>query len=282
MSGTANRASSGVRRAFVDLPHGQMHYASCGSPHADVVLLLHQTPRSWLEYRQVLPLLGRRRRALAMDTPGFGDSAALPGPISIERLARAALEFLDALSIERVCVLGHHTGGVVAMEMAAQQPSRVSGLVLSSTPFVDEELRRARRDSPPIDAVQASDDGAHLAELWRRRQAFYPPGRPELLQAFVLDALKSGGDLEQGHAAVAAYRMEERIGAVKQPVLLVHATEDPFASPHGETLARHLPQASRVAIPGGMVPLPDQFPDAFAQAVEEFLQRLATDTRADA
>jgi len=264
-----------VRRAFVDLPHGQMHYASCGDARADAVLLLHQTPRSWLEYRQVLPLLGRRHHAIAMDTAGFGDSAALPGPISIERLAQAALQFLDALSIERVCVVGHHTGGVIAVEMAAQQPARVAGLVLSSTPFVDDELRRARQDSPPIDAVQMSDDGAHLAELWRRRQAFYPRGRAELLQAFVLDALKLSGDLEEGHRAVAAYRMEQRIGALTQPVLLVRAPDDPFASPHAAALARHLPQASLVDVPGGMVPLPDQLPEAFAGVVEGFLAKLA-------
>ena len=35
---------------------------------AQAVLLLHQTPRSWAEYRAVLPILGTRYRAIAMDT----------------------------------------------------------------------------------------------------------------------------------------------------------------------------------------------------------------------
>jgi pimeloyl-ACP methyl ester carboxylesterase len=42
------------------------------------VLLLHQTPRSWDEYRDVLPLLGANHRAIAMDTLGFGASARRP------------------------------------------------------------------------------------------------------------------------------------------------------------------------------------------------------------
>jgi hypothetical protein len=40
-----------IRRAFADLSVGQVHYASCGDPRAETVLLLHQSPRSWAEYR---------------------------------------------------------------------------------------------------------------------------------------------------------------------------------------------------------------------------------------
>ena len=64
-----------IRRAFADLSVGQVHYAECGAAPAPPVLLLHQSPRSWTEYREVLPLLGQRYRAIAMDTVGFGDSA---------------------------------------------------------------------------------------------------------------------------------------------------------------------------------------------------------------
>ena len=263
------------RRAFADLPHGQVHWAECGDRAAPAVLLLHQTPRSWAEYRAVLPLLGARYRAIAMDTAGFGDSDPLPGPASIEAWAAVAVQLLDALAIRRAHVVGHHTGGVIAVELAARHPARVGALVLSSTPYTDAGFRRARAGSTPIDAVEASDDGSHLAALWRRRQAFYPPQRPDLLQAFVLDALKLRGDVEAGHRAVAAYRVEDRSGAVHQPTLLIHAPDDPFASPHIADWRALLPQARVVDIAGGMVPLPDQCPEAFAQAVLRFLDTLA-------
>jgi len=263
-----------IRRAFADLSVGQVHYAACGDADAPPVLLLHQSPRSWAEYREVLPLIGVQRHAVAMDTAGFGDSADGGVPASIEQWARVACELLDALHIACADVVGHHTGGVVALELAAAFPARVRSLVLSSTPYTDEAFRRARAQRPPIDEVTPSEDGSHLAALWQKRQGFYPVGRPDLLEAFVLDALKVGPRVEEGHRAVASYRMEERIGRVTQPALIIRATDDPFAAPHAAELRHHLLNARIVEIEGGMVPLPDQMPEAFAQKVLDFLSTL--------
>lgn len=261
-----------IRRAFADLSVGQVHYAECGDRQAPAVLLLHQSPRSHAEYRAVLPLIGAHRRAIAMDTAGFGDSAAGNVPASIEHWATVACELLDHLGIAQADVVGHHTGGVIAVELAASFPGRVRALVLSSTPFANEAFRRARASSPPIDEVEPSEDGSHLAALWQRRQRFYPAGRPDLLEAFVLDALKASGRPEDGHRAVARYRMEDRIHRVMQPTLIIRALEDPFASPHADELRQHLANARIVDIAGGMVPLPDQLPEPFARAVLSFLE----------
>ena len=264
-----------IRRAFVALSIGQLHFASCGPIKAPPVLLLHQSPRSWLEYRAVMPLLGQHLRVIAMDTPGFGDSAPLCGPASIEAWAAVAVELLDALGLPRVHVVGHHTGGVIAVHLAAAHAERVASLVLSSTPFTNAHFRQVRRERPPIDAVAPSEDGSHLAALWQRRQGFYPAGRPELLEAFVRDALKASGDVEGGHRAVASYRMEDHIGRITQPTLLIRAPDDPFASPHAAELQAQIAHAQIVDIPGGMVPLPDQLPQAFAQVVLKFVQQHA-------
>ena len=265
-------ATPSIRRAFADLSVGQVHYAECGDAAAPAVLLLHQSPRSWAEYREVLPLLGRRFRAIAMDTVGFGDSAPPPWAPSIERWAGVAVELLDSLGVERAHVVGHHTGGVIAVELAANFAQKVGAVVLSSTPYTNEAFRVARAKRPPIDAVEEQGDGAHLVQMWRNRQGFYPQDRPELLRAFVLDGLKASGDIEGGHRAVASYRMEDVIARVTQPVLLIRATQDPFAAPHAAELAEHLPDARIVDIEGGMVPLPDQLPEAFAGAVLDFLK----------
>jgi len=262
------------RRAFADLSVGQVHYATCGNEAAPAVLLLHQSPRSWAEYRKVLPLLGLRYRAIAMDTAGFGDSADGGQPASIEQWASVACELLDALGVRQADVVGHHTGGVVAIEMAAAYADRVRGLVLSSTPYTDDSFRRERAARPPIDEVSTREDGTHLAAMWQKRQAFYPVGRPDLLEAYILDALKVGRGIEDGHRAVASYRMEASIGRVKQPVLIIRATDDPFAAPHAGQLKQLLPGARVIDIDGAMVPLPDQMPEAFAQVVLDFLKTL--------
>jgi pimeloyl-ACP methyl ester carboxylesterase len=261
--------SARTQRAFADTREGVIHYASCGE--GSPVLLLHQTPRSWDEYRDVLPLLGERHRAVAMDTLGFGDSEKPPGPDSVERWARAAAALLDALAIERTAVVGHHTGSVIAIELAASYPERVDRLVLSGTPLVTADGRRERARRPPVDEVEPSEDGSHLTELWRQRMRFYPRGRPDLLTRFVIDALKAGDRAAGGHGTVWEYEMEPKLGRVRAPALVVVGTDDPFALPHARPLAERLPGSRVVEIPGGMVPLPDQLPREFADAVLAFL-----------
>ena len=262
-----------MRRGFVDVPDGIVHYASAGD--GPPVLLLHQTPRSWDEYRDVLPLLGACFRAIAMDTIGFGDSSKPPWPASIEGFARVAVQLLDALRLERASVVGHHTGGVIALELAASYPDRVDRLVLSSTPLVDDEFRRTRAAGPAVDEVEPSEDGSHLTALWQQRMRFYPRGRPDLLTRFVLDALKAGELAVAGHRAVRAYDMEAKLPWVEAPALLIGAPDDPFAYPHLAPLAERLPGSRVVEIPGGTVPLPDQLPREFARVVVEFLDDTA-------
>jgi pimeloyl-ACP methyl ester carboxylesterase len=265
-----------MHKAYVDLEFGQVHVVTAGA--GPTVLLLHQTPRSWREYEAVIPLLASHGfRVVAMDTVGFGESDQPEGPGSIEVWATAAGQVLDALDAERAHVVGHHTGGVIAVELAAQRPELVQSLVLSSTPFTDAAFRAARAERPPIDEVDVTDDGTWLTALWGRRQGFYPEGRADLLTAFVRDALVVIDRLEYGHRAVGSYRMEDRIAHVGAPVLIVRATDDPFASPHAAGMAAALDArcaATIVDIPGGMVPLPDQLPAEFVAAIVPFIRSL--------
>ena len=262
-----------VDRTFVETRSGRLHAATAG--HGFPVLLLHQTPRSWDEYRDVLPLLGQRFRAIAMDTAGFGDSQPLPwDDNSIERWAAAAFDLLDAPGLARAAVVGHHTGAVVAMEMAASRPDRVAALVLSSCPFVDAARRAHHHGKPVIDEVTRRPGGEHLTELWQRRQPFYPPDDAALLERFMVDALKAGDLAVEGHRVVGRYHMETRIPLVKSPALVLSATDDPHAYPAAPRVAQAIAGSRRVDIEGGMVPLPDQMPAAFSAAVENFLAGL--------
>lgn len=266
--------SGPVTRRFVELPQGTVHCAVAGE--GPPVLLLHQTPRSWDEYRDVLPLLGRRRQAIAMDTVGFGDSTPLPrGTDSIEAWAGAVVSLLDALEIDRADIVGHHTGASVAIELAGSAPERVRSVVLSSAPYADAP-ERAKESSgrAVVDDVDPRQDGSHLLELWRMRAAFYPAGAIDLLQRFVVDALRAGPLAAEGHRVVARYDVGSALARVSCPVLLIGATADPYAYPALARLREALPHARVEEIEGGMVPLPDQLPEAFAAAVERFLATL--------
>ncbi len=264
-----------VERRFVQIPSGVVHCAIAGT--GENVLLLHQTPRSWDEYRDVLPLLGRHRRAIAMDTIGFGDSSRLrEGQNSIERWAEAAVELLDALRIEQAAVVGHHTGAYIATEIAVARPERVSAIVLSAMALFSEDERLAHSSRRAVvDEVDRALDGSHLQELWRLRAPFYPSDH-ELLERFIVDCLKAGDLAAEAHRIVARYPSAERVPLIACPVLLIGATDDPHSFGSLSRLRSALPDARVVELDGGMVPLPDQMPEEFAAAVEQFLAGLNT------
>jgi pimeloyl-ACP methyl ester carboxylesterase len=262
-----------VTRRFVELPRATVHYATAGE--GDPVLLLHQTPRSWDEFREVLPILAKKRRVLAMDTVGFGDSSALPtDENSIEDWAEVVLSLLDELELPSVHVVGHHTGAVIATRLASSAPERVRSVVLSSAPFDDDDERAAQLNAKAIvDEVERSADGSHVLELWQIRAAFYPDDI-RILERFTIDALKAGDLAGAGHKIVASFDVPGAVTQIRCPILLIGATDDPYAYPALARMRAALPHASVEVIEGGMVPLPDQMPEEFAGAVDRFLDSL--------
>ncbi|MFB7992041.1 alpha/beta fold hydrolase [Streptomyces sp. NPDC056002] len=256
-----------LRKGYVPSAFGQLHYVESGD--GSPVLLLHQTPRSWTEYLDVLPLVGTRRRAIAMDTLGYGASAKPEGPHSIERFADAAGALVDALGLERFHLVGHHTGGVIAVELAARFGDRVAGLLLSATPFVDDEKRRNAAGGGRIDHVDPKPDGSHLQGLWDNRRDFYRAGEEAALNRYVADALTVLDRVEEGHEAIRRYAMEARLPLVTARTLAVCAPGDHYSLPALEKFAAVLGCETRV-LSDGHVAAPEQVPQEFAEVVLEW------------
>jgi len=116
-------AGDGVELAVTDTGDGQ------------AVLLLHGFPDSSHVWRhQVAPLADAGMRVIAPDLRGFGASDR-PEPVEeygVMRSVADMLAVLDALGIERACVVGHDFGAVVAWLLAATAPDRVDRLVAMS------------------------------------------------------------------------------------------------------------------------------------------------------
>jgi len=262
-----------MRKQYVDTRFGQVHVVEEGDGRP--VLLLHQTPRSWDEYREVLPLVGKEARAIAMDTVGYGASARLDVPQTVDLFADAVEDVIDALGLEAPVLVGHHTGGVIALEVAARRGAGLAGLVLSGTPYVDAERRElVARERPPIDLVEVAEDGSHLMELWNRRRAFYPEGRADLLNRLLADAAGVIEHAEDGHLAVNAYRMEDRIGLVTARTLVVCGELDDFSMPDVPRLVAAIRGARAEILPGTGVPAVDHHPHEFATTVLGFVRGL--------
>lgn len=153
------------------------------------------------------------RRSLAVDPPGFGASRAVPfvGPGAVamgndgglSALARALVDFLDALRLPLVDLVGIRWGGLLARALAVRAPHRCRALVTLDTP------------------------GERLPESFRERLQAARLGRQALAERLLSD-LPEGADPQDrgrlewnlarraGAAAVAAYR-RTALGSVPYP-----------------------------------------------------------------
>ena len=257
-----------MRRHLCDTRMGQVHCIEAGAGDATPLLLLHQTPRSVDEFAEVLPILAAERRVIAMDTPGYGCSDRVPGRPEVADYAQAALDVLDALGIDRVIVVGHHTGAVIAVEMAAAWPERIERIVMSGPVYTDAAGRAELM--PWFKQWTVAADGSHLLDKWQKMAHWLP--RPALVQRFVVDLFRAGEQSEQGHFAVAEYRMEDRLPRVRCPALLLYCRDDPFASPERAAPLRDAFRPAREVTIGAGIFAANEAPELFAQAVLDYVR----------
>jgi pimeloyl-ACP methyl ester carboxylesterase len=64
---------------------------------------------------------------------------------------------------------------------------------------------------------------------------------------------------------------EKKVSLIKAPILILAGTEDPFSYPRMKPLSEVIKGSRTAEIKGGMVPMVDQMPEEFAQAVMDFL-----------
>lgn len=96
------------------------------------LVLMHGYAGSTADWDGVLATLALERRVIAYDHRGHGHSSHTP-PYSFAGLTDDLLALLDTLGLERVDLLGHSMGGVVAQRFALTHPDRVRSLLLMDT-----------------------------------------------------------------------------------------------------------------------------------------------------
>src|SRR4051812_35033159 len=114
-----------------------LHAVRAGDPHGPLVLLLHGFPEFWYGWRHQLgPLVGAGFRVVALDQRGYTTSDKPPhvADYNLDRLAADVVSAIAALGAERVRVVGHDWGGVVAWWLALRHPERVERLAILNAP----------------------------------------------------------------------------------------------------------------------------------------------------
>jgi pimeloyl-ACP methyl ester carboxylesterase len=111
------------------------------------LILIHGFCETHEIWQPVVDPLAQTNRVIAIDLPGFGKSAPLPAPFSIDDAADAVGAFLKSIpDLQECIVLGHSLGGYVTLALAERFPERVSAFgLIHSTAFADSDERKTSR-----------------------------------------------------------------------------------------------------------------------------------------
>ena len=105
-----------------------------GRSDADTIVLLHgggPGATAWSNFGRNMPVVAKRFRAVMMDLPGYGQTAARPATGHFFTVTADALAgLLDHLGIEKVHLIGNSLGGGSAVRFALRHPDRAGRLVL--------------------------------------------------------------------------------------------------------------------------------------------------------
>lgn len=266
-----------IKRAFLNTEDGQILYRICGE--GKPLLLLHMTPRSSDEFREVMPILAQTRLVIAMDLMGLGDSDKPPRVYSVVDYARCAIALWDELNIQQSSILGSLTGGYIAGEIAAAYPERVEKLILCNVHGFDKEetdkisQRYAR-------GFQITEDGSHLMQRWLARVDYL--GNGELNHRCVIEDLKCFGSPIYTGLAVANYCLDapERFRAINCPTLILSGDKalEPLAkaglakAKNQHWLSTAIPHSQKVQLDGGTLWMMNQMPEKVSQIISDFLE----------
>ena len=122
---------SGPVFEYAEISGGRkLQYLRQGPDDGPTIVLVHgfgADLNSWM-FNQ--PTLAEQFQVIAMDLPGHGGSSKEVGGGDVAAMTQAVLEFLDALDMTTVHLVGHSLGGACALHLALSQPSRVASASL--------------------------------------------------------------------------------------------------------------------------------------------------------
>src|SRR5882757_7068630 len=123
------KKSSPIQRS-VQTPSGRISYTEQGT--GPVALFVHGVLLNGYLWRHQLADLSDIRRCIAVDLLAHGDTEITPDQdVSVTANAKMLKEFLDALNIDQVDLVGNDSGGGITQIFAALYPERVRSLTLT-------------------------------------------------------------------------------------------------------------------------------------------------------
>lgn len=263
------------------------------------ILFLHGFPQTGYCWRGMPERLGRRFRLLMPDVPGFGASDA-PPEHDAGIVASMLMDYLDVVDAREAIVVGHDWGGAFAFRLALDHPERVPRLVVTNTAF--RELSPLHSWYIWLFNIPLLPEAAFRLGSDRILSSFMKGATPRdhrtVFEGEPLKVYQSAyKDPERVASALAYYRTVTRKAFSKQvgvrlgrkvvtseavkggsarriemPTLIVWGLRDPALPPRLLVgMKRDIPQARVVELPDCGHFVPEQCPDALAEAIDAFV-----------
>jgi len=208
---TAYRESSGAGRAIV-LIHGNSASARCFM-------------------RQLAGPLGEKRRLIAIDLPGHGDShnAANPAVYSMPGYASVLTALVKAVGLDDAVFVGWSLGGHVLLEAAPDLPKAAGFMIFGTPPLAfPPAMDKAFLPNPAFGVGFSAEITKEQAEAFVA--SFFKPGYTDIPPSFIEDVMRTDGRARAQLAASIApngYRDEVEIVAhLKQPLAVLHGAHE--------------------------------------------------------
>jgi pimeloyl-ACP methyl ester carboxylesterase len=255
--------------SYVQVGQARIHFVEqepTPASHLPPAVFIHGAGESHRVWLQQLRKLGCRRRAVAMDLPGHGNSNG-GGADRIETYRDLVKEFLTAVGLDRIVMVGHSMGGAIIQSLALVHPELLTAMVLTGT--------GARLRVQPQIFTGLQDDAKRTIELITRWARASGATAEQLKQDADAMLRTSVAVIEGDLRACNAFDLMEQIRAIILPTLVICGTDDLMTPPkYAEYLHREINGSQLILIPaaGHMVML--EKPDEVSEGIEAFLERL--------
>jgi len=271
----------------VRLPQGTIRYREAGA--GEPIVFVHGLLVNGLLWRKVVPALEAEFRSIVPDLPLGSHSIAMDtdAELTPPDLARLIADFIAALDLESVTLVGNDTGGALSQLVAVNHPERIGRLVLTNCDAYENFLPPAFRPLQWLahvpGAVFAIAQSMRARPVQRLPIAYgwltKRPIDPEVMRAYLRpvmsdravrrDVAKVLRGISNSYTLAAAQRFAE----FDRPVLLAWGRDDRFFKPsYAERLAQAFPDARLEWIEDGLTFVPEEQAERVAELIGAFVR----------
>ena len=124
----AENIPEGFASEFATVNGITLHYVRGGE--GPPLILIHGFPQDWFEYRAIMPQLAKRFTVIAVDLRGVGGSTPTQAGYDAANMAEDVYQLVSTLKLERVYIVGHDIGGMVAYAFLRRYPGSTRGAMI--------------------------------------------------------------------------------------------------------------------------------------------------------